>query len=86
MEVTLRCLVVAAGLALSTGMQGQGWTSFGYDANNSASNLAETKISNKSVSKLAPKWKFTTGGDVSARAAVAKGVVYFPIGAVICGQ
>ena len=70
--------VAAAGLVLSPGLHAQGWTSFGYDTNNSANNPAETMISTKSVSKLAPKWKFTTGGDVSARAAVAKGVVYFP--------
>jgi len=30
------------------------------------------------IAKLKTKWVFTTGGDVSARAAVVKGVAYFP--------
>jgi polyvinyl alcohol dehydrogenase (cytochrome) len=35
-------------------------------------------MSPTTIGKLKPKWIFTTGGDVSARAAVVNGVVYFP--------
>jgi len=51
------------------------WPMFGQNLNNTASNV--TNIGKK-VSSLKVKWTFTTGGDVSARAAVVDGVVYFP--------
>jgi polyvinyl alcohol dehydrogenase (cytochrome) len=51
------------------------WPMFGQNLQNTAA--APTK-SIKDVSRLAPKWTFTTGGDVSARAAVVGGVAYFP--------
>jgi len=51
---------------------------FGQNAANTAANTLETTISATNVGKLAPKWTFKTGGDVSARAAVVNGVVYFP--------
>jgi len=54
------------------------WPMFGQNPANTAYNSAETTISPSNVSSLKTKWKFTTGGDVSARAAVVNGVVYFP--------
>ena len=51
---------------------------FGQNQQNTASNDADTEISNSNVATLAPKWVATTGGDVSARPAVVGGVVYFP--------
>ncbi len=54
------------------------WPMFGQNAANTASSSAETTISTKNVSKLRLKWKFQTGGDVSARAAVVNNVAYFP--------
>lgn len=51
------------------------WPMFGQNLQNTAS---ASKGSVKDVSRLAVKWTFTTGGDVSARAAVADGVAYFP--------
>jgi polyvinyl alcohol dehydrogenase (cytochrome) len=54
------------------------WPMFGQNLQNTASNAAERKISTLNVAMLAPKWVATTGGDVSARAAVVDGVVYFP--------
>jgi polyvinyl alcohol dehydrogenase (cytochrome) len=36
------------------------------------------EITTSNVGTLKPKWTFTTGGDVSARAAVVSGVAYFP--------
>src|SRR5262252_2254897 len=51
------------------------WPMFGQNLNNTASNESNTGVD---PSKLKVKWVFTTGGDVSARAAVVDGVVYFP--------
>src|SRR5262245_43221896 len=48
---------------------------FRQNLNNTASTGTN---SGKNVSSLQVKWTFTTGGDVSARAAVVDGVVYFP--------
>src|SRR5580658_3037728 len=53
------------------------WPMFGQNSANTASNF-ETAISVHTAPSLATKWKFTTGGDVSARAAVVDGVAYFP--------
>jgi polyvinyl alcohol dehydrogenase (cytochrome) len=55
----------------------QDWPMFGQNLSNTA-NSSQTDISTKNVYKLRPKWTFTTGGDVSARAAVVNGVAYFP--------
>src|SRR5277367_1613582 len=54
----------------------QDWPMFGQNLTNSASTLSNISTSN--AGQLAPKWTFTTGGDVSARAAVVGGVAYFP--------
>jgi polyvinyl alcohol dehydrogenase (cytochrome) len=55
-----------------------GWPMFGQNPANTATNSTETIISTKNVGHLLTKWTFTTGGDVSARAAVVNGVAYFP--------
>jgi polyvinyl alcohol dehydrogenase (cytochrome) len=52
------------------------WPMFGQNTTNTGSNTSTLQL--KSVSKLQPKWVFTTGGDVSARAAVVQNVAYFP--------
>jgi polyvinyl alcohol dehydrogenase (cytochrome) len=52
------------------------WPMFGQNTGNTASIASD--ISAKNVNKLRPKWTFTTGGDISARAAVVNGVAYFP--------
>jgi polyvinyl alcohol dehydrogenase (cytochrome) len=52
------------------------WPMFGQNIGNTASNASD--ISAKNVNKLRQKWTFTTGGDISARAAVVNGVAYFP--------
>ncbi len=51
------------------------WPMFGQNLQNTASATSSPEID---VGKLEPKWVFTTGGDVSARAAVVDGVAYFP--------
>jgi len=55
------------------------WPMFGQNVSNTASTTSPgNSMSPTTISKLKPKWIFTTGGDVSARAAVVNGVVYFP--------
>ncbi len=53
------------------------WTMFGQNLDNTA-NVTATDIGVGNVATLQPKWVFTPAGDVSARAAVAQGVAYFP--------
>jgi polyvinyl alcohol dehydrogenase (cytochrome) len=53
------------------------WPVFGQNVANTASSM-DTTISATNVQNLKPKWTFTTGGDVSARAAIVNGVAYFP--------
>jgi polyvinyl alcohol dehydrogenase (cytochrome) len=54
-----------------------GWPMFGQNWNNTASSDTRS-IGTTNVGKLKPKWTFNTQGDVSARAAVVRGGVYFP--------
>ena len=54
------------------------WPMFGGSIANQSNTVGETKISPKNVSQLKVKWVAPTGGDVSAKAAVVNGVVYFP--------
>lgn len=61
-----------------TGHAQSEWPEFGQNNANTANNAAETMISPSTVGTLKEKWKFKTEGDVSARAAVIGGVVYFP--------
>jgi polyvinyl alcohol dehydrogenase (cytochrome) len=79
------CWLVCAALSMPScmaptddGESRSEWPMFGQNLQNTASNAGERKISTLNVATLAPKWVATTGGDVSARAAVVGGVVYFP--------
>ncbi|MBV8118720.1 MAG: PQQ-binding-like beta-propeller repeat protein [Alphaproteobacteria bacterium] len=71
------CMLSGAAYA-DKGVFGAEWPMFGQNYQNTASNDTERKISPSNVATLSPKWVATTGGDVSARAAVVNGVVYFP--------
>ena len=51
------------------------WPMFGQNLHNTAS---VSDGAPRDVAKLKVKWSFTTGGDVSARAAVVDGRAYFP--------
>ncbi len=53
------------------------WPMFGQNVQNTAT-TTDKGISVKNAPNLKVKWTFTTGGDVSARAAVVGGVAYFP--------
>src|SRR5215471_8965031 len=72
-------VTMAAALLSVTNLAAAGdWPMFGQNVANTATNATETTISTANASQLLPKWMFTTGGDVSARAAVVNGVAYFP--------
>jgi polyvinyl alcohol dehydrogenase (cytochrome) len=58
-------------------LMAQDWPMFGQNLANTA-NSVNTQISVNNVNTLRPKWTFTTGGDVSARAAVVNSIAYFP--------
>ena len=51
---------------------------YGQNLQNTSNGNNQVDISKQNVSRLRPKWVFTTGGDVSTRAAVVNGVAYFP--------
>lgn len=76
-------LMAAAGIAAlpaqagaATGADAQ-WPMFGQNLANTA-NSSGFGVGTSNVASLRPKWTFTTGGDVSARAAVVNGVAYVP--------
>ena len=69
------CLTAAA---LSGPALAADWPSFGQNIGNTGAQPDETILSTDSVVQLQRKWTYTTEGDVSARAAVVGGVVYFP--------
>src|SRR5262249_20118670 len=73
--------VVVASVMVTALAQAQGpgdWPMFGQNASNTASNPTAEDITSNQVGKLQAKWTIATTGDVSARATVANGVVYFP--------
>lgn len=75
-------LLAAAGALLGTGPAraddtSGDWPMFGQNLQNTAAAGNNPKKA-MDVSRLKVKWSFTTGGDVSARAAVVDGVAYFP--------
>ncbi|MEU5313631.1 PQQ-binding-like beta-propeller repeat protein [Streptomyces sp. NPDC021562] len=77
---TLYGLPMTAAAAATTATQTQDWPMFGQNPNNTANapDGQNSQITTTSAATLAKKWTFTTGGDISARAAVAGGTVYFP--------
>ena len=72
---TLALVAIHPTAAIADDSQNGDWPMFGQNLQNTA---ATGSNSGKDVSKLKLKWTFTTGGDVSARAAVVNGVAYFP--------
>ncbi len=54
------------------------WPSAGHDLADSRTQPDEFVLNRFDVSRLAPKWVFTTHGDVSATPTVSDGAVYFP--------
>jgi polyvinyl alcohol dehydrogenase (cytochrome) len=74
--VTSALVAVGAGQAVAAPSSAD-WPMFGQNVNNTAS-ASSKAINTASARTLTPKWTFTTGGDVSARAAVVNGVAYVP--------
>jgi polyvinyl alcohol dehydrogenase (cytochrome) len=72
--------LLASAIAISSWQtaDARDWPMFGGSVENQSSTVGETAISAANVSKLKVKWVAATGGDVSAKAAVVNGVVYFP--------
>jgi len=68
--------ILASGLAM--GSEGSQWRSAGGDRQNTRYQASESKISAANVGQLAPKWTYTTAGDVSATPAVDDTTVYVP--------
>jgi polyvinyl alcohol dehydrogenase (cytochrome) len=68
---------VALAADIESVLQKLEWPMFGQNWANTASGLT-VSLGPNNVDKLKPKWTFTTHGDVSARASVASGGVYFP--------
>ncbi len=82
-NLALRIAAVLLALALITGTVyaselSSAWPSAGHDLKNTRNQSSESKINPKNVAKLAVKWAFTTGGDVSATPAVDGTNLYFP--------
>src|SRR5271167_2391989 len=80
-----RCKTVFSNLLVATVLtvaasasMAEDWPMFGQSPANTASSTVLGNLSISNVNKLQPLWTFTTGGDVSARAAVVLGVAYFP--------
>ena len=67
--------LVAAHSAAAGDKSSDDWPMFGQNLHNTASVQGGSL---RDVGKLKVKWAFTTGGDVSARAAVVDGRAYFP--------
>jgi len=69
-SVALVAVAMSAAHAAST----DGWPMFGK----TLANTAATTTSVGDPSQLKPKWTFTAGGEISARAAIVGGVAYVP--------
>jgi polyvinyl alcohol dehydrogenase (cytochrome) len=64
--------------AQTSGDQFDSWPFWGGNTSNTHSNSSEHTLTPEKVSRLEPKWIFTTGGDVSATPTVDSGSVYVP--------
>ncbi len=80
--VGLCCAALGVGVAApaAVAQSGASWPVAGHDLSNSRTQPDEFQIGVGNVGQLAPKWIFTTHGDVSATPTVDGGAVYFPDG------
>jgi polyvinyl alcohol dehydrogenase (cytochrome) len=88
-RLRLKLAIVALSSAFSVGTSGSlahadgddggsQWLMSGQNLRNTRSQDSERKIGTGNAGQLAPKWVFTTGGDVSATPAVDEDFVYIP--------
>src|SRR4051812_6141757 len=77
---TIAMLAIGSGSGAQTSTTAGlgGWRIAGRDLNNSRSQRSEKTIGPAEAARLAAKWVFTTGSDVSATPTVAGNAVYFP--------
>src|SRR5690349_24905122 len=77
---TIAMLAIGAGSGAQTSTTAGlgGWRIAGRDLNNSRSQRSEKQIGPAEAARLAAKWVFTTGSDVSATPTVAGNAVYLP--------
>ena len=71
------CVFTLASALAETSAAGE-WRMFGRTLQNLANSSSEQTITKDNAPRLSPKWVATTGGDVSARAAIVDGVAYLP--------
>ena len=71
-------LMLAAPAGATSGVGLANWTSASWSILGDRVQPLEFTINPQNVNELAPKWVFTTHGDVSATPTVSDGVVYFP--------
>lgn len=77
-SVSILFIVIALITTTVFASQGSEWWSAGGNRQNTRFQQSEHTLSAANVANLAPKWVFTTGGDVSATPAVDADTVYFP--------
>ena len=75
--VMVASLVIVPTIGSSANLKSE-WRLGGQNLNNPRYQATEKYLSPANVSKLSPKWVFTTGGDVSATPAVVDGAAYLP--------
>src|SRR6185437_4989150 len=73
-----RSALLIAAIGACACAQGAEWRVSGHDLANSRSQPAEVRIGPANVHSLAPKWVFTTGGNVSATPTVFGDAIFFP--------
>ncbi len=75
--VTVASLLIVPTIGSATNIKSE-WRLGGQNLNNTRYQATEKYLSPANVTKLSPKWVFTTGGDISATPAVVDGAVYLP--------
>ena len=71
-------LLIMCGVVPTEVARAANWTVAGQNISNSRTQPSETVITPTDAAELAPKWTFTTHGNVSATPTVYGGIVYFP--------
>lgn len=75
--ITVALILIVPTTGISAYPKNQ-WRLGGQNLRNTRYQATEKYLSPTNVSKLSPKWVFTTGGDISATPAVVDGAVYLP--------
>src|SRR5690242_18299551 len=76
--LSLFCATTLSAQDRSSESESAQWRTAEQNLSNSRSQRAEHSLDPANVNRLATKWAFTTGGDVSATPTVGDNAVYFP--------